>query len=327
MNLHSIKSRFLGSYFFIILLLVLQLPLMYFLVVGMSKKYSQVEEAATLKKRAIEISYILNRHIMNGEEELEQVFLKLKAEYSKAIEDMKTGTKDVEAITDPVALVKLEELGKKWEPMKAAFQDAMDHGDKLNIVTLEMEKTTYPMVESLNAVVASFVALNDKSYSNNIDQAGLERMRSVRMAYLYERYARSNVEINEVSADITKTMADFERTFDGLKNGSDALNLRPAVGEVLNYKLRTAEELWLKRKALIQEGMKKRDQFRDKITELSNIHTPQLLAAADELTRVIGSRAQSSAYFGLILMAIAVGVSILLALFFIWMTNHHVILP
>ncbi|MBI5454640.1 MAG: hypothetical protein HY956_08440, partial [Deltaproteobacteria bacterium] len=68
MDLHSVKSRFLGSYLFLIILFFIQLPIIYMLVGGMSQKYSQVIEASALRKRAVELNYVLNRHIMNGEE-------------------------------------------------------------------------------------------------------------------------------------------------------------------------------------------------------------------------------------------------------------------
>src|SRR3990170_9000341 len=99
MNLNSLKSRFVGSYTFLILLFVIQLPILYLLVGGMSKKYAQVETAGDLKKRAVEINYVLNRHIMNGEEEQEAVFQAKKAEFSKIVESLRSGTPDIPAIT------------------------------------------------------------------------------------------------------------------------------------------------------------------------------------------------------------------------------------
>jgi len=114
MDLHSVKARFVGSYLIIILILAAQLPVVYVLIAGMSRKYTQVAEAASLKKRAVEISYILNRHIMNGEEELEKPFQEMKGDYSRLIESLQSGTKDIPPITDPDILKKLNAVKSKW---------------------------------------------------------------------------------------------------------------------------------------------------------------------------------------------------------------------
>ena len=113
MNLNSIRTRFVGSYAFLILLFVIQLPILYILVGGMSEKYAQVETAGDLKKRAIEINYILNRHIMNGEEEQEAVFQAKKGEFGKIVESLRTGTDKLPAIKDSSALASLDDVEKE----------------------------------------------------------------------------------------------------------------------------------------------------------------------------------------------------------------------
>jgi hypothetical protein len=255
----------------------------------MSKKYAQVETAGDLKKRAIEINYILNRHIMNGEEEQEAVFQAQKAEFGKIVGSLRTGTDSMPAIKDSSALASLDIVEKEWEAMRVSLDEAMEAGDALSVTMIELEKSTYPMVDKLNEVVHGMVALKDPSFSRNIDLSGLLRMRTVNLSYMMERYARTNYELDEISATINKTMKDFDETLSGLRYGSASLGLR-AVNGAIAAKFGGIDELWSKRKSLVDAGMKNKVVFAGKVNNLSLDHTPKVVAACEELTRVITGR-------------------------------------
>jgi methyl-accepting chemotaxis protein len=326
MNLNSIKTRFIGSYAFLILLFVIQLPILYLLVGGMSKKYAQVETAGDLKKRAIEINYVLNRHIMNGEEEQEAVFQAQKGEFSKIVESLRTGTEDLPAITDSAALASLDTVEKEWNAMRVSLDEAMEAGDALSITMIDLEKSTYPMVDKLNEVVSGMAALRDPSYSRNIDLSGLLRMRTVNLSYLMERYARTNYELDEISAIINKTMKEFDDTLIGLRHGSTALGLR-AVNGGIAARFEGIESLWTKRKELVDAGMKNKVAFAGKVNSLIHEHTPKVVAACEELTKEIAVNAKSGAMQGIVIMAVTVIISIAMAVFFMWSTNKHMLTP
>ncbi|MBI1910563.1 MAG: methyl-accepting chemotaxis protein [Deltaproteobacteria bacterium] len=142
MNLQSIKTRFMGSYLFLLVLFILQIPIIYWVVSGMNEKYAQVEQSGSLRKRAVEITDVLNRHIMTGNETLEQAFQTKKKEYAQVIEDLKKGSKEVEAITDSEILAKLAVVEKEWSDMQTALDKAMEHGDKLRELKAEVEHST-----------------------------------------------------------------------------------------------------------------------------------------------------------------------------------------
>ena len=326
MNLNSIKTRFIGSYAFLILLFVIQLPILYLLVGGMSKKYAQVETAGDLKMRAVEINYVLNRHIMNGEEEQEAVFQAQKAEFGKIVESLRTGTADLPALKDSSALASLDKVSEEWESMRVSLDEAMEAGDALSITMIELEKSTYPMVDKLNEVVHGMAALKDPSYSKNIDMTGALRMKAVNLSYLMERYARTNYELDEITAIISRNMKEFEETLSGLKYGSAALGVR-ALNGGLSGKVGAIEELWGKRKELVDAGMKNKAVFASQVNSLSSVHTPQVVAACEELTRVISANARSGAFQGIAIMAVTVIISIAMAVFFMWSTNKHMITP
>ncbi|MBI2400662.1 MAG: methyl-accepting chemotaxis protein [Deltaproteobacteria bacterium] len=307
MNLNSIKSRFVGSYVFLILLFVIQLPILYLLVGGMSKKYAQVETAGDLKKRAVEINYVLNRHIMNGEEDQEAVFQAKKAEFSKIVESLRTGTDTLPAIKDSSALANLDTVEKEWNGMRTMLDEAMDSGDALSLTMIDLEKTTYPMVDKINEIVRS------TSNSRNADSIGLLRMKTVSLSYLMERYARTNYELAEITGIINRTMREFDSTLSSVRFTDARFN--------------GVEELWSKRKSLVEAGMKNKVAFASSVNSLSNEHTPKVVAACEDLTKIIAANAKSGAMQGIVIMAVTVIISIAMAVFFMWSTNKHMITP
>lgn len=327
MNLHSVKSRFLGSYVLLIVLFFIQLPIIYFLVGGMSEKYGQVDEAGSLRKRAVEINYVLNRHIINGEEPQEAVFQELKGEYGKVIEGLKTGTSNLTAIEDAKSLERLDQIGVKWEAMRKALDEAMEKGDKLNAIMIELEDSTYPMVEKLGGVVKGFVDLRDPTLVKNIDSAGQLATMTIGSSYLMERYSRTNNELEKISGLIDKNQTEIESTINGLRNGSVALGLRPVPTRDISEKLRDAEDLWVRRKNLVTDGIKAKDDFLLKVHELSNVHTPGMSEAADALSKQLALTARGSAFKGIMVMAVAVLLSVGVAMVFMWSMNAHLMKP
>ncbi|MBI5827721.1 MAG: methyl-accepting chemotaxis protein [Deltaproteobacteria bacterium] len=325
-RLQSVKSRLFGSYIFLILLFFIQLPLTYMLVGGMSKKYSQVVDVS-LRERAIELNYILNRHILNGEEELKEVFHKKRQEFGKAIDELKTGSNGGGAITDGKALVEYDKVKQSWEAMRDSLDKAMESGGNLTTTVAKVEGSTFPMVEKLNGVVQGYVALKNPSYSRNIDMAGLQRMRTVKMSYLMERYARSNSDRDKISSDIKATIKDFDDTLSALRSGSSALGLKAPAGRDLSARLKEADDLWAARKGLMLRVMKDKDAFNGHLTDLMEVKAPAVIAAVDALKGRITAGAGDSARNGLMVMAITVFVSAALAVVFMWVINKQILKP
>ncbi len=326
-NLQSIKSRLFGSYIFLILLFFIQLPITYMLVGGMSSKYSQVDGVGTLRERAIELNYILNRHILNGEEELEEPFQKKKQEFGKIIDELKSGSNGSGAITDGKALAEYDKVKQGWDAMRDSLDKAMESGEGLTGAVAKVEGSTFPMVDKLNGVVHGYVALKNQSYSRNIDLAGLQRMRTVKMSYLIERYARSNSDRDKISSDIKATIKDFDDTLSALKSGSASLGLKAPSGRDLPARLKEVDDLWAERKGLMQSVMKDKDSFHAHLTDLMELKAPAVIAATDALKGRITAGAGNSAKNGLIVMAVTVFVSAALAVVFMWVINKQILKP
>ncbi|MBI5235782.1 MAG: hypothetical protein HY886_05990 [Deltaproteobacteria bacterium] len=327
MSIQSVKARLLGSYLFLILLFIIQIPIVYLLVVQMSKKYAQIVEVAALRKRSIEINYVLNRHIMNREDALEEVFQTKMAEFDQTLVRLKTGWGEVPPITGEASLDKYNGVMQKWTPMRSTLNAAMDAGDKLRESMNELDAGAFPFIGKLNEIVAGFSVLKDGGNGKRVDVAGAQRMKTMKLAYLLERYARSNDKLDEIGAQIDDTMKDLEINYAALKNGSVALKISPLKDRALLNKFVEAEAVYAKRKALILSTMEYKSDFSKFTNELSNVHTPQMIAATEALTAEIVAGAVNSAMKGVLFMALVLVVSAGCAAFFIWMTNHQVLTP
>lgn len=325
--MQSVKARLFGSYLFLILLFIIQIPIVYLLVMEMSKKYTQIVEVAALKRRSIEINYVLNRHIMNREDALEEVFQTKMAEFDQALSRLKTGWGEVPPITGDASLEKYNVVTQKWAAMRSTLNSAMDAGNQMRDTINELDKETFPIVGRLNEIVSGFVALKKNGHSKSIDYAGGLRMKTLKVSYLLERYTRSNVNLEDIALQINDTASDFERTLAGLQNGSVVLGLKPLKDRALLNKFNDLEAAYGKRKTAVLAVMKHKNDFSRLTNELSNVYTPQMISVTEALTTEITVAATKSAMKGVLFMALMLVVSAGCAVFFIWMTNHQVLKP
>lgn len=287
-DMNSVKARFLGSYVVLIALFFIQIPIIYFLISSMSRNYAHVESAGELRKRAIEINYTLNRHILNGEEELEAVFQTQKAEFGEIINSLKSGSAGVHRISESAAVEKLDAVEAKWSAMKKALDAAMESGDALSATMVELEDTTFPMMEMASG-------------------AGTLRAKTASLSYLMERYARTNYDKEDLLERISAIVKDTDSAVEGAS--------------------KDIRDIWEKRKGLVTKGIEHRDLFAAKMDELADVYTPQVVSACDALSREITGGARSGANKGIASMAIALLLSIGLGIFFMWISNEHILKP
>ena len=327
MSIHSVKARLLGSYLFLVLLFIIQIPIVYLLVTEMSKKYTQIVEVAALKKRSIEINYVLNRHIMNREDALEEVFHTKMAEFDQALIRLKTGWGDVPPITGDSSLDKYNGVMQKWTPMRSTLNAAMDAGYKMRDTVNELDKETFPLIGRLNEIVAGLGLLKDGGNGKRVDIAGAQRMKTLKVSYFLERYTRSNDKLDEIASQINDTAADFETNLAALQSGSAALGLKPLKDKALLEKFNGIEAAYAKRKTAVLATIKYKNDFLKLTNDLSNVHTPQMISAVEALTTEITVAATKSAMKGVLFMALVLVVSAGCAAFFIWMTNKQVLRP
>ncbi|MDP2690254.1 MAG: methyl-accepting chemotaxis protein, partial [Deltaproteobacteria bacterium] len=322
MNLQSVKARFMGSYLFLLVLFIVQIPIIYFLVNGMSDKYIQEDVAGSLRKRAGEITEILNRHIITGDRELQKAFEAKRAEYGKVIESLRKGADGLPAITDPGILASLDAVERKWKAMSDDFDATMEAGDSLRLHMAEVEDSTFPMVSRLNGMIAGIEGLKDPAYVRYINSAGLLRMMTVKMSYFLERYMVTYEDVDAVRASLSETAAGFESGFNGIKAGVAGAKGRDLAGAVKDI-----EEMWGGRKTQILKAISARDTYREKMEGLIEVKTPELIATADGLTKMFITKAKASARKGVLILAVSALVSAVIAAFFLWSTGSQVIAP
>ncbi|MFQ5427426.1 MAG: methyl-accepting chemotaxis protein [Thermodesulfobacteriota bacterium] len=329
MNFSSLKTRFSISFLVLLLFFLVQIPIVYSLVGSMGRNLQQIDVAGGLRKRVVEISYVLTRHILTNDESLDPVFYSKKKDFEATLTGLREGAEGIPAVTDPSALIQLKEVEKKWKTMNASFNKNMEYGDGLTANLTELNAEVPVMIGKLNKAIKAFVKLNDSSYGRSINLAGLQRMRTVKLGYLTQRYFSSFDEAQkaELEGAINKTINNFEETLMGLEFGSVALGLKkPVPGEVIAA-IGPVKELWKVRKATIHETLSLKDHFDNDMRSIANEHTPSVVQAATLLNEKIYSSATARARQVLYLMIAMVCVSAGLVVFFLYRTSRKVIAP
>jgi len=329
MNFSSLKARFSISFLVLLVFFLVQLPIVYSLVTSMGTGLRTVDISGGLRKRVVEISFVLTRHILTNDESLEPVFQSKKKDFEKVLTGLKEGSEGIPALTRAEQLAQLKVVEQKWQSTNEAFDKAMGYGDGLTggIATLDAQIPV--MIDRLNKAIKAFVRLNNPSYGRSIDLAGLQRMRTVKLGYLTHRYFSTfdDKTKGELEVAINKTISNFEETLMGLEFGSKALGLRkPVPGEVV-ASMGPIKELWKVRKAIILKVVELKDKFDKEMNSIANEYTANIVKAATELNHGIADAANAQARRVLIIMAVMVCISAALVIFFLWRTTRLVIGP
>jgi len=324
MKLQSVKARFVGSYLILVVLFVIQLPIIYVILSGMGEKYVQEDYAGSLRKRAVQITEVLNRHIVTGNQALEQVFQQQKKDYYTVIDTLRTGSDKIPAITDPELLSKLTQVEGEWEKMRIALDDGLKVGGALVEGKVNVEDSTFPMVGKLNSMIAAMSATGRNDVKGFINVAGLQRMRTVKLSYLLERYFVIYNGKEALTAEINKTINGFEGTLRDLRNAAIGAG---TDGQDFLSRLDSVEAYWKVRKDFMVKTMAFSDAYNAKTIELAELYSPTVVRVADELTKMFVKKAEVSAMNGIKIMAVSVALSALVAAFFMWSSIAMILRP
>ncbi len=329
MNFSSLKTRFSLSFLVILLFFLAQIPIVYSLVGTMDRGLKTVDISGSLRKRVVDISFVLTRHILTNDESLEPVFQAKKQDFDNVLNGLKNGTKDIPAVTDPALLDDLQNVEKKWDVMKASFNRAMDDGDGLTNGLRTLDAQVPVMIAKLNKVIKSFEKLRDPSYGRSINLAGLQRARTIKLGYLTQRYFSSfdAKQKAELEGAIKKTVSEFEDTLMGLQFGSKTLGLKKPTSREVLANIAPVEELWKKRKAEIFKVLDIKNSFDKEMNAIAGVHTTGIVKAATILNHGIADLANAEARRVLFIMIGMVALSAALVIFFLYRTSRFVIAP
>ncbi len=327
MNMQSVKSRFTGSYLFLLILFVIQIPIVYVLVRGMNEKYAQVDVAGGLRMRAVEIAAILDRHIMTGNEELEGVFQVKKAEYPKILESFRTGNDKMAPVKDQGLLKELGTLEGVWKGLRGELDKGMEYGDELRLKKLEIENTTMPLVEKLDVLLDDFKESGDPVLLGLIDKVGDLKFSNVEMSFMFEKYVITFEEKDALTEELGSDIANFESILAVLKRAIDKAIVTPEMESRLVDGFAVIERDWATRKAALIAAFDENVAFQSQMTVIVDKHTPHLIKTANVFLGAISAKASSDATRSLMIMVVCVIISVIWAMFFMWMTGALVLRP
>jgi methyl-accepting chemotaxis protein len=327
MSLQSVKTRFIGSYLFLVILFVIQIPIIYLVLDGMEKKYTQVDISGGLRKRAIEITEVLNRHILTENEALETEFQNLKADFNTTIDSLRNGNDTVAAITDPVLLAKLQNVEGDWEILKSALDESLLAGGSQNEARVIIGETTPQLIAKLNKVIAAEKAIGTPEVTRFIDVTGLQRARTIKLSYMLEKYFVAYNGRAAAAGEIRKTIGEFEGTLQELKASAEAQAAISANGRTFLNTIIDVEGVWETRKVALNKATASSDTYTTVNTAIAEKHTPKVIATANGLLSAFIENASASAKRGVTIMVISVLFSVVIAAFFMWSANSMIIRP
>ncbi|OGP18510.1 MAG: hypothetical protein A2V21_310125 [Deltaproteobacteria bacterium GWC2_55_46] len=287
MNWQSIKTRLMGSYTVLLALFLLQMPVVYWVVSGMGQKYSQVDEAGSLRKKAVEITELLSRHVATGNAALEKAFHERKAEFGDTIGALRNGGEAVPALKGQDLVEKLDSLEMRWTEMSVSLDRAMEYGRTVRESKSKIKDSTSRMVEEMGRV----------SPAGN---AGV-----LRLGYLFELYLSSQMEKESIYIDMKKEAAALDAA---LKN-------------------RPLDSQWQEHKGVLLAGVASEDKYNGELMLIHERHMPDVVAAGNALTKLIAERARSTAMKGLAALALPAVALGGLTVFFMLLARYHILDP
>ncbi|MBW7956348.1 MAG: type IV pili methyl-accepting chemotaxis transducer N-terminal domain-containing protein [Deltaproteobacteria bacterium] len=316
----TVRSRFLGSYAFLLFVLLLQLPVVYFVVNGLGNKYAQVEIAGDLKTRAVEMAELLDRRTLRGGDDIERLLNSKKTEFGELLGALKDESPGVES-------EELKSLSDAWRSMGAALDEAARSGERLASAMVEIEDGTGPAAGMLKELGSELLHLRDTSYARHIEMAGSLREINARLAFLIERYARADYDTQHIATELEAASDEFDKELDILRNGSASLGIRPASGRELDRIFGQIDSLWAERKGLIAGAVRSKDEFAALSKVITSRHLPQVAGTCERLSGAIVSSAWSGALKGMALIAASILISVACGAFFMWAINRRVLEP
>ncbi|MBI5233621.1 MAG: type IV pili methyl-accepting chemotaxis transducer N-terminal domain-containing protein [Deltaproteobacteria bacterium] len=320
MKLNSLKA--LSLYLFIVLLAVftVQLPIVYRAISGMVSGFDVASRVEEMNSLAIEVPYTLNRHIMNGDEMLEKVFVEKVKEFDAIVASLKTSN-------DNDISVLLGDVEKKWLSLKTRINEAMEHGGAARINKTKVESWTYVTIESINELIKTFEAL-DQSYSKSVNIAARQRMLTYKLDYLVQRYFLESGDVGEaVRNELKETIKLYENSISDLKNGSSALGLKPVKDPAVLGRLEKVRLLWNERKQTIEEATNSIGGYRSAQASFEKTETPALSNVVQALKKSVAERIEKRKRdaLGFMIASLAVITAVILVAFLL--TNKLTIRP
>ncbi|WKZ31837.1 MAG: methyl-accepting chemotaxis protein [Thermodesulfobacteriota bacterium] len=314
----TVRSRLLGSYAFILFVLLLQIPVVYFVVDGLSGKYARLEIAGDLKARAVEMEQVLNRRTLSGGEGIERLLDAKKAEFGEILAALKeksrgTGSDEIASLSDA------------WHSMGRALDNAARSGERLASAMAGIEDGTGPSAERLKELGSAL--LRDASYARHVEVAGSLMEKNARLAFLAERYARSDYDTQHTGAELYVTLDEFDKELDLIRNGSAPLGMKPASGRELERIFGQIDPLWAERKELIDRAVKSKDEFSSRAKEISAVHLPKVADASERLSGGAAPGAWNGALKGMAVVATSILASVACVVFLMWAVNRRVLEP
>ncbi len=210
--------------------------------------------------------------------------------------------------------------------MRRALDETMVNGDNMREMKQKAEESTSTLLTGLDTLMTAEKATKNSRITGFTDKTGLQKVRTAMLSYYMERFILATDDKPELRAKITKLITGIDTDFKKI-SAVAAVNGRGVTGNKLNDILKSVNSAWDLRKVEVTEAMDNNDIFHNSIKSLINKHTPEVVTAANDFTKLISNNARHEAMGGIKLMALSVFISAIVTAFFMWSANSMIIRP
>lgn len=207
--------------------------------------------------------------------------------FSRVLKGLHYGDAELalEPVDDTEVLDKLSRVEEIWPLFEAALNDSVTSGHVLRDHVEIVADLSLPLLQAMDEAVDSYEELDAREHKafslidHAINLAGRQRMLTQKMSteYLLIAYGHS-VEVNR--RRLTESMAEFERTMDGLINGNPDLKLLAAPNTRIRSQLRAVHRLWQDFKPMVVAASKGTKIDEDALSEMASLNL-RLLSEMD----------------------------------------------
>ncbi|MBI5185823.1 MAG: type IV pili methyl-accepting chemotaxis transducer N-terminal domain-containing protein [Nitrospinae bacterium] len=330
MIFQSLKTRFALAFLLLLIILAVQAPVVYNIAQRIEEIDNQLELVSEMGRDMVDIAFILNNHILNNDESLENVFQERMREFQGNMAALRRGGGDVRPISGEEPLQKVSILEKKWGETQAAFNKGMEIGDTINIKRRLVYDTSYPVVTAMTDTINKYIAAGHQAgLEENISVAGVERARTLTMSFEMARYISESEKehVVQYKEKIVKTMKEFEQSLDDLINGNDKAGIKaPPTGEIRDN-LKMVKETWEKRKEALNYILENRDRYRQIFSDIESVHIREMVKYAEDLLNALGGEAKGAIGNLLNFVVVAVVIAVILVGGIMFSGNKYALQP
>ncbi|MEE8470819.1 MAG: HAMP domain-containing protein, partial [Dehalococcoidia bacterium] len=251
----SIRVKLIGGFLIVVALLLAVFGIAYNGIASVSRGANDIKQAAALDDAVMSMDIsLLNTMDIEAQALIIGYSPELDVQFQEAVAAFDEGEATITELGTTSQLTMLEEMVQDHENFQAAILTTMGLVQETNnqAALLSVNDNVAPLFGEANLVVQTLV--NSNIAGAALDQAGAQRMRAYKMAFLANNYViATGAEALALATELEATISQFEAVQAGLRNGDASLGLAGTTDAALLARLSSVDSTWASFEGDLQE--------------------------------------------------------------------------